>query len=68
MLIIDPVLLKFVIFRSSYDDDDNDVEWDGIEIRLLNLLSKMFNFTTDYREARNWELQGFAHSTIVGTT
>ncbi|KAJ3639554.1 hypothetical protein Zmor_002908 [Zophobas morio] len=65
MLIIDPVLLKFVIFRSSDDDDDNDVEWDGIEIRLLNLLSKMFNFTTDYREARNWELQGPVESIIT---
>ncbi|KYB24730.1 hypothetical protein TcasGA2_TC034948, partial [Tribolium castaneum] len=32
-------------------DENNDVQWEGIEVRLVNLLSKLFNFTTDYREA-----------------
>lgn len=36
-------------------DDNDDTKWDGIEIRLVQLLAKMYNFTTDFREASNDE-------------
>lgn len=49
----------FVIRRGK--DENDDTTWDGIEVRLVQLLGKMYNFTTDFREASNddtlgWEL------------
>lgn len=47
----------YVIKRGS--DENDDTKWDGIEIRLVQLLAKMYNFTTDFREASNDELLGY---------
>lgn len=46
----------FVIKRSTDENDDNI--WDGIEIRLVQLLAKIYNFTTDFRVASNYEMLG----------
>lgn len=46
----------FTIKRGT--DENNDAKWDGIEIRLVELLAKMYNFSTDFREASSDELLG----------
>lgn len=46
----------YVIKRGT--DNNDDAKWDGIEVRLVQLLSKMYNFTTDFREASNDETLG----------
>lgn len=33
-------------------DSNDDVRWDGVELRLIRLLSDMLNFTRDYHEAK----------------
>lgn len=48
----------YVIKRGADDNDDNK-KWDGIEIRLVQLLAKMYNFTTDFREASMDDMLGW---------
>ncbi|KAG5881915.1 hypothetical protein JTB14_007112 [Gonioctena quinquepunctata] len=50
----------FVILKGRNSDGENIFE--GIEIRLINMLSKMFNFTTDYQEATEDTLVGSAEA------
>uniref|UniRef100_A0A6P7GUG1 Ionotropic receptor 21a-like n=1 Tax=Diabrotica virgifera virgifera TaxID=50390 RepID=A0A6P7GUG1_DIAVI len=40
----------FVIFKGGRSNEGEKI-FEGIEVRLVNLLSKFYNFTTDYREA-----------------
>lgn len=40
-------------------DEDGDIIFDGIEVRLVRLLSNQYNFTTDFREAPNDIVLGF---------
>jgi hypothetical protein len=57
----------YQVFQSCINfrgrDEDNDIQWDGIEVRLINLLSRVFNFTTDYREAPRWDSLGLVQFT-----
>lgn len=43
--------LMSVLPNPSVLNADGDLRWDGIEIRLLRLLSERLNFTIDVREA-----------------
>lgn len=47
----------FVVKKKSEDDDDET--WDGIEIGMIKMLSKVFNFTTDFREAADAAILGY---------
>lgn len=41
------------IFRK----ENNEVVWDGIEIRLLQVLSQLYNFTIDIKPAKDDNLK-----------
>lgn len=47
-----PFVIKIV------NPDDNTITWDGIELRMLNMLSEQYNFTTDVRESKNVDYYG----------
>ncbi|KAF5294150.1 hypothetical protein FQA39_LY13521 [Lamprigera yunnana] len=51
----------FTIKKKDYDE----MEWDGIEPRLLKLLGETYNFTVEYREAANIKQLGSAKSVIA---
>lgn len=40
-------------------NEEGDIIFDGIEVRLVNLLSNLYNFTTDFREAPDDIILGF---------
>ncbi|KAK9884353.1 hypothetical protein WA026_005303 [Henosepilachna vigintioctopunctata] len=45
--------------------DSNDrVIWDGLEVRLIKLLSKVFNFTIEFKEAEQINVLGSADAVI----
>ncbi|KAK4877242.1 hypothetical protein RN001_009748 [Aquatica leii] len=39
-------------------DLNDDIQWEGIEVRLVKLLAEIYNFTTDFREAGNVDQLG----------
>ncbi|XP_017776455.1 PREDICTED: ionotropic receptor 21a [Nicrophorus vespilloides] len=39
-------------------DENDDIQWDGIEVRLVGLLAETYNFTTDFREAKDVNILG----------
>ncbi|XP_060537072.1 ionotropic receptor 21a isoform X2 [Cylas formicarius] len=51
----------FVIKQQTNNDEQ---EYEGIEIRLIELLAEMYNFTIDYREAPNAKLLGAAEAVL----
>lgn len=39
-------------------DSNDDAKWDGVEVRLITLLSNFLNFTMELQEARGIETLG----------
>lgn len=35
------------------EDENNNIRWDGIDVRLVLLLSELYNFTVDFKPAKN---------------
>lgn len=52
-LTVKKLLLYF--FCRGTDENDN-TKWDGIEVRLISMLSELYNFTTDFKEVKNQKL------------
>lgn len=49
--------MLILIYRGK--DSNDDVKWDGVEVRLLKLLSDILNFTRDYHEAKDIDILGY---------
>lgn len=39
-------------------DINDDIQWDGIEVRLIKFLSEILNFTRDFHEAKEADTLG----------
>lgn len=54
------------LFRG--EDENTNIRWDGIEVKLVSLLADLYNFTIEFKLAKDAERLRYLHTLVASSS